>query len=144
LFAEWLKGNWEDDERKRGKWIATKAAVAPFASIPVFSVAARYFENKALDKYSKFNVTPAFGMIEKVIDTIDLTVDMLGSEKHVDKVDYAIKAGDTLGHALGVAGTSQAAASAKYFVRLQRGQERPSNAAQATYDFVRGKPKERP
>lgn len=150
IIGDMLKGQGPDDDEDKVQWYLRKAAMAPFQTIPGLRDGARALDAKLASKpFSDYQFTPAFAAIQKAINAIDITVDMLGEEKDVEAFDWAVKAGEAIGYAFGIGGTAQAASTTKYLRRVNEGEAvegaivdiTGSEGAQVAYNATMGKPK---
>lgn len=145
LIGDFLKGQWpeeSDNPEEWAKWVMHRSALAPFQTIPGLRDAVNALDAKLSGKpFADYRFTPAFSAVQKVIDGIDITADMLGSEKEVDAVTWAIKSADAIGYAFGIGGTAQATGAAKYLHRVDKGEEKPDNTFEMIYNATQTKPK---
>lgn len=142
VIGDLLKGQGPDDDEDPALWALRKAALAPFQTVPGLRDGVRALDAKLAGKpFSDYQFTPAFSAVQKVINGIDVTADMLGSEKEVEPIDWAIKSGEALGYAFGIGGTAQAAGGSKYLRRVDEGEENPENTAELVWNTLQNKPK---
>lgn len=142
ILGDLLKGQGPDDDEDEVTWTLRKAALAPFQTIPMLRDGVRALDAKLAGKpFSDYQFTPAFSAVQKVINGVDATADLLGSEKDIGWDDWAIKAGEAIGYSYGVGGTAQAAGAVKYLKRVDEGEETPDNAAELIWNTVQNKPK---
>lgn len=152
VIGDLLKGQGPDDDEDEAAWLIRKSLLAPFQTIPGVRDGVRALDAKLAGKpFSDYQFTPAFAAVQKAINAIDITADMLGDEKDVEFFDWAVKAGEAIGYALGIGGTAQVAASTKYLRRVNEGETvegaivdiTGSEGAQVAYNATLGKPKKR-
>jgi hypothetical protein len=142
MLGDLLRGQGPDDDDDKVAWALRKASLAPFQTIPMLRDGANAFDNWIQDKpFTDYKFTPAFTPIQKALDGIEITAEMLGSEKPPETIDWAIKSGEAIGYAFGIGGTAQASGAAKYLRRVDKGTEQPENSADLIYDMIQNKPK---
>jgi hypothetical protein len=139
IIGDSLKGQTPQKDENVAEWAARKAILAWTQPIPIVRDVANAMDAKVFGTGfgGDYRLSPVVSMMQKAINLVDDTKKVVqGKEEYPD---YAIKAVDALGTLLGVGGTSQAVASAKYLRRVQKGEEKPANAGELVYNTVSGK-----
>jgi hypothetical protein len=141
-LGELIKGQGPDDDEDWREWLARKAMLQPFQTVPIVRDMAGAVEGAVAGKpFKDYKFSPAVQLVQKMVDVVPHTIKFIKGEE--DWKDYSIHAGEAIGWAMGIGGTVQAAASAKYLKRYSEGEEQPANAGELVYNTVQGKRKSR-
>ena len=137
VVGDLVKGQGPDDDDDLVEWLALKASLAPFSTVPVVRDLANVVEGRVLGKpFSSYRFTPAVQAIQKTLDLIPSTVELAKGEREWG--DWSMAALESLGYAFGIGGTSQIIGSAKYF-RRYAADETDDTAPEAALNVIRAK-----
>jgi len=141
IIGDSLKGQTPQPNEDKRLWAARKAALAWTQPIPIVRDVANAMDAKVFGTGfgGDYRLSPIVSVMQKGINLVDDTVKVASGKEEYP--DYFVKAFDELGTLLGIGGTSQAAASAKYLRRVQTGEEHPANAGELIYNTMVGKPR---
>jgi len=134
IIADIIKGRVPDDDEDKAKWLAWKAGLCFFNTLPIIRDV-----SSSLESGYDYKFTPVAEAIAKAGRAIHSTGKMIEGEK--DPVDVAFQGLDAVGTLWGVPGTSQLMQTSKYLYKVSQGEENPDNAAQLVKNAILGKPK---
>jgi hypothetical protein len=142
ILGDLLKGQWPDKD-KEAEWALRKAALAPLGTMPVVRDIANSADNVLAGKpFTDYKFSPFLTAVQKTtVDPLIHTVRFVKGKEHGDEyLGHLLESG---GYALGVPGTAQATSSIKYLDRYSKGQEKPDNPVEFSYDLLTGKKKDK-
>ncbi len=143
VFGDWLKGQGPDPDEDTAQWIARKAMLAPLGTAwGVRDIASTWDNILAGKPFHDYKFSAGLGAVQKaLVDPVLHSKRLYDGTEEI--ADFALNTMESAGYLLGIGGTAQATASAKYFKRYQEGTEQPANAAEFVFDLTRGKKKEK-
>lgn len=133
-----LRGPDDDKDESYLPWLARKALLSPFFTVPFLRDAAN-----AMDSGFDIKFTPMATAIEKTARLLGKTKRDITGDRDMDFADYALGVAETAGFLFGVPGTAQFTGSAKYIRRYIEGDEEPDNMVKLLYEAGLGKRKDK-